>query len=68
MVIADVKGILETSNDTDRDLEVGRGDEQGGDKDDEIGLSISRHAGRFNFEVETRCRYRLWVKGGCNVR
>ena len=37
----------------DRELEVGRGDDQGGDKDDEIGLSVSRYAGRFNFEVET---------------
>ena len=37
----------------DRELEVGRGDDRGGDKDDEVGLSISRHAGWFNFEVET---------------
>ena len=40
----------------DRELEVGRGDDQGGDKDDEIGLSVSRYAGRFNFEVEARPR------------
>ena len=51
-----VRGILETSNDTDRDLEVGRGDEQGGDKEDEIGLSVSRYVSRFNFEVEARPR------------
>ena len=30
----------------DRGVEVGKGDEQGGDKDDEIGLSVSEYAGR----------------------
>ena len=47
---------MDTSNDTERYLEVRRGNEQGGAKDDKIGLSISRHAGRFNFEVEARLR------------
>ena len=37
-------------------LEVRRGDEQSGDKDNEIGLLVSRYAGRFNFEVEARPR------------
>ena len=43
-------------NDTGRDLEAGRGYGQGGDKDDEIGLSVSRYVSRFNFEVEARPR------------
>ena len=47
------KGILETSNDTDIDLEVRRGDKQGRAKDDEIELSVRKYAGRSNFEVET---------------
>ena len=40
----------------DRGVQVGRWDEQGGDKDDEIGLSVSKYVSRFNFEVEARPR------------
>ena len=52
MVIRVSKGILDTSNDAGRDLEAERGDGQGGDKGDEMCLSVSRYVGRSSFGVE----------------